>query len=54
MRKYRYDADKGEAVPVETDEERKERETREEVERKEAAWKREQAEREQRRVGSYL
>ena len=54
MRKYRYDADKGEAVPVETDEERAEREAREEADRREEVWRREQDEREKRRVGSYL
>lgn len=53
MRRYRYDADKGEAVPVETDEERLEREKREKKEQAEAAWLKEQ---EQRAVnkGGYL
>ena len=52
--KYRYDADKGEAIPVETEQERLEREDRERREAAEEEWRREQERREERRVGAYL
>ena len=54
MAKYRYDADKGEAVPAETERERLEREDRERREAQDAEWRREQEKREERRVGQYL
>ena len=54
MTRYWYDADKGQAIPVESDDERLEREEREERERRELAWKREEEERERKRVGAYL
>lgn len=52
--KYRYSADEGKEVPIETEEQRLEREDREERERRDQEWKREEAEREQRRTGLYL
>ena len=52
--KYRYNADKGEPVPVETDEERMEREGKEAKLAADERWQREQEERDKRRVGSYL
>lgn len=52
--KYRYNADKDQAIPTETDEERQEREAKDAKAAAEEAWRREQAEREARRVGAYL
>lgn len=54
MPRYRYDADKGLSVPVETEKERLEREDKEQREAQEVEWRKEQEEREARRVGSYL
>lgn len=52
--RYRYNADKGEEVPIESDEERAEREQREELERRELEWKATEAERSKRVTGPYL
>ena len=54
MARYRYNADKGEATPPETLEEREEREHREQQEEAERRWQEEQRLREERRVGAYL
>lgn len=52
--KYRYSADKGTAIPVETDEERTEREEREWKAIKDEEWKAYLDEREKRTSGPYL
>lgn len=52
--RYRWSADKGEPIPVETDEERLEREERELRELKQREWELAEEERERKRVGSYL
>lgn len=54
MPRYRYDADKGCEVPVESEEERVEREQREAKERADAKWEADETERQRRRSGPYL
>ena len=54
MARYRYNADKGESEPVETEKERLEREDKERREAAEIAWRKDQEEREARHVGAYL
>lgn len=52
--RYRWSADRGESIPVESDEERAEREERELREKKQRDWELEEEERVKKQVGSYL
>ena len=54
MPRYRYNADLGKAIPVETDEEKAEREDREHKERVEKEWEEYVKAREARKTGPYL